>query len=428
MRKLQFNIVVFIFLFAAFTANAQQNLPINLETVLKLAGANNLTVHEYQLKYQEALAEKSKAKEWWLPNIYTGATTHYLNGAAMNTDGKIFSDVNRNNLWAGLGLGAEIDFSKGFYQLLAAKQKSQSASYFSAAEKNKAILSAVQTYFDLQAEQLKYFFIQQLVNQSDTISQQIKIKVDAGLLYQSDYLLSQSNYQHLKISLLQTKVEWQKKSASLANILNLENNISLISADTALIPISVTIQPIDTNGFVKRPEFLGLNSKLQSFQTLRKTANQGLLMPKLRVGFDNGAFGAYTMSLHNTYQFNASLLWNLPLGRLTYKGDLKKFNTQILIQQNKIDQFKNQYQEEISIATSQLQIAEEQMTVAKLGLQTSTEALNQSVERQKIGTAKAFEVFQAQQFFLQGQIDYINAIVEYNKAVYAWKVAKGEIL
>jgi outer membrane protein TolC len=413
---------------ATFTSNAQQSFPVNLETVLKLAGANNLTVQEYQLKYQQVLAEQSKANEWWLPNIYAGATTHYLNGAAMNTDGKIFTDVKQNNLWAGLGIAAEIDFSKGFYQSLAAKQKSQAANYFSTAEKNKAILNAVQTYFDLQTEQLKYFLLQQLVNQADTLSQQIKIKVDAGLLYQSDYLLSQSNFNHLKISILQTKVGWQKKSAELTNLLNLENNVGLVSADTSLIPLSITVQPTDTTGFEKRPEFLGLNSELQSFQTLRKTANLGLLMPKLRVGFDNGAFGAYTTPLYNTYQFNASLLWNLPLGRLTYKGDLKKFDVQILIQQNEIEQFKNQYQQEISIATSQLQIAEEQMTVAKQALQSSTEALNQSIERQKIGTAKAFEVFQAQQFFLQAQVDYLTSVSEYNKAQFALKVAKGEIL
>ncbi|MBI2968742.1 MAG: TolC family protein [Bacteroidetes bacterium] len=425
---------------AMFTANAQSPSPsgrdgvglVNLETVLKLAGANNLTIQEYQLKYQHALAEQSKAKEWYLPNIYFGASTHYLNGAAMNTDGQIFTDVNRNNLWTGLGIGAEIDFSKGFYSSLAAKQKAKAMQYQSTTEKNKMILQTVQTYFDLQVEQLKYFFLQQLVNQSNTISQQIKIKVDAGLLYQSDYLLSQSNYNHLKISMLQTKIEWQKKSAELVNLLNLENNISLVSGDTTLIPLKLIEQKNDTatykNGFEKRAEYLGLSSELQSFQTLRKTANQGLLLPKLRAGFDNGAFGAYTTPLYNTYQFNASLVWNLPLGRFTYKGDLKKYDTQILIQQNEIEQFKNQFQQEISIANSQLQIAQEQMTIAKHALQSSTEALNQSIERQKLGTAKPFEVFQIQQFFLQAQTDYVKTVIDYNKVQYALWVALGNML
>lgn len=414
------------------TSAQNKTYPVNLESVLKLAGADNLTIKEYELKYQQSLAEQSKAKEWWLPSIYFGATTHYLNGAAMNTDGQILTDVQRSNLWGGLGIAMEWDFSKGIYSTLAAKQKAEAIQYQSTAEKNKMILQAVQAYFDLQAEQLKYFFLQQLVNQSDTLSQQIKIKVDAGLLYQSDYLMSQSNYNHLKISMLQTKIEWQNKSALLTNLLNLENNISLVSADTSLIPLKLIEQKNDTanyqNGFEKRPEYLGLNSELQSFQTLRKTANQGLLMPKLRMGFDNGGFGAYTTPLYNTYQFNASLVWNLPLGRFTYKGDLKKYDTQILIQQNELEQFKNQYQQEISIATSQLQITEEQMAVAKLALQSSTEALNQSIERQKLGTAKPFEVFQAQQFLLQAQTDYLKSVTEYNKAQYSIYVAIGNNL
>jgi len=61
-------------------------------------------------------------------------------------------------------------------------------------------------------------------------------------------------------------------------------------------------------------------------------------------------------------------------------------------------------------------------------LELTTEALNQSIERQKLGTVKPFEVFQAQQFFLQAQIDYLKAVSGYNKAQFTLKVAKGEIL
>ncbi len=414
--------------FAAISTFAQQPYSVNLETVLKLAGANNLTVQEYQLKYQESLADVAKAKEWWLPNIYAGATTHYLHGGIWDADGIFYKGIHRSSVWAGLGFFTEIDFSKGFYSALAAKQKAEAMEYRGNAEKNKTILQAVQTYFDLQAEQLKYILLSNLVSLTDTLSQQIKIKVDAGLLYQSDYLLSQSNYNHLKISMLQSDMEWRKKSAVLANLLNIEKSIQFISADTALVPVSFNSPSIDTTGFKNRPEYMGMNSELQSIEALKKTIKQGLLLPRLTVGFDNGGLGGYTQSLYNTYQYNASLFWTLPLGRLTYKGDLKKYDAQILIQENKIEQFRNLYQQEISEALSQLQISGEQINTAKLALQASTEALNQSMERQKIGTAKAFEVFQAQQFYLQAQIDYLKSVSEYNKAQFALKVAKGEML
>lgn len=430
--KIKFGTIVVIFLLLMIRVKAQQTMAVNLETVLKLSGANNLTIQEYKLKYQQALADQSKAKEWWLPNFYIGGTTHYLNGAAMNTDGAIFTGVSRNNLWAGLGLAMEIDLSKGFYQSLAAKQKAEVVNYQSIAERNQAILKAVQAYFDLQSEQLKYSFLQQLVQQADTLSKQLKIQVDAGLRYSSEYLLAQSNYNHLKISLLQTKTDWQQKSALLINLLNIEGNVQLVSADTSLIPVKLGVQYPDSvvlkNGFEKRPEFLGLQSELQSFQTTRKTINQGLLLPKLRVGTDNGYFGTITNPSYNTYQLNASLLWNLPLGRFTYKGDLKQWDSKILLQQNKVEQFKNQFQQEITTATMQAQNTEAQLVIAKEALQLSGEALKQSIERQKLGTVKPFEVFQAQQFLLLAQVDYLKAMTEYNRAQYLLLVATGSNL
>ena len=427
------NNLILLFLFIglmlkAVTGQAQETLPVNLETVLKLSGANNLTVKEYQLKYQLAIAEKAKAKEWWLPTVYAGATTHYLTGSAMNTDGHIFTDIKQTNVWAGLGINMEVDFGKGFYQVLAAKQKAQAVHYFSLAEKNKIILQAVSNYFDLQSSQLKYTFLQQMLMQSDTLTQQIKIQVDAGIRYQSEYLLSQSNYNHLKISSLQAKMDWQKKSALLSNLLNLDKNTRLISADTALVPLQFSAQQIDTAGFTIRPEYSGLKAELQSLQTSKKTVTQGLLLPKFRLGMDNGAFGGYTTQMNNTYQYNAALLWNLPFGRLVYKGDIKRYNAQIDLQHNAIEQFKNQYQAEIATANTGVELAGQQMEIAKQALQISTEAMSQSIERQKLQTAKPFEVFQAQQFLLQAQVDYLNTVSSYNKAQFELKVAKGELL
>jgi outer membrane protein TolC len=374
------------------------------------------------------LADRTRAKEWWLPDIYVGASTHYLAGAAMNTDGKILTNLTRNNLWTGLGVAAEIDFNRGKYRLLAAKQQAASLQYQSAAERNKAILSAVQAYFDLQVDQLKYLFLQTLADQADTLSRQIKVKVDAGLLYQSDYLLSQSNYNHLEISMMQAKTEWQKKSALLSNLLNLGNNIHLISADTSLIPLTLVAPPADSSGFEKRPEYLELGAELQSLQTLRKTTKEGLFLPKFRIGMDNGAFGAYTGPVQNTYQVNAAILWTIPIGRLAYKGDLKQWNAKIALQRNKEEQFKNQFRQEVSSATAELQTANEQIRIARLALASSSGALRQGIDREKLGTAKAFEVFQAQQLFLQAQMDYLQAVSEYNKAQYALKVAIGEML
>lgn len=405
---------------------------INLETVMKLSGANNLTIKEYNLKHQLSLAEQTKADEWWLPLISFGATSHYLNGAAMNTDGSIIHDFDRNNLWAGLGLFIEWDLSKGIYNTLAAEQNAEAFQYRSEAQRNQQILNAVEAYFDLQVEQMKYSAIQQLVLQADSLAQQIKIQVDNGLRYQSEYLLAQSNYSHYKIYLLQTKVDWQKKSAELRNILNLNSDVLLLSSDSVLVPINMNENYPDTlqqNNFYKnRPEYKDLQSGLYSLETQRKTFAEGVFIPSLQIGTDDGLFGKIQSPYYNTYRLNAALVWQIPLGRFTYNGDLKQYDAKILIQQNEVEKFENKVRQELTQTTAQLNAAKEQINLAGDALKLSAEALNQSIDRQKLGTVKPFEVFQAQQFYLQAQIDYLKSVSDFNKTQYALKVVKGEAL
>jgi outer membrane protein TolC len=116
------------------------------------------------------------------------------------------------------------------------------------------------------------------------------------------------------------------------------------------------------------------------------------------------------------------------LGALTYQGDKKICDSKIRLNDIKAKQFKAQINQEIAYAKSDLQLGKEQIETAKEALGFTTEALGQSIERQKIGTAKPFEVFQAQQFFLQAQLDYLQAVSDYNKSQFALKVAKGETL
>ena len=71
MMDRSFNKYIFlcIVLIATLLTNlkAQETLPINLEKVLELGGANNLTIKKLELKKQLAKNNLTKSKEWWLP-------------------------------------------------------------------------------------------------------------------------------------------------------------------------------------------------------------------------------------------------------------------------------------------------------------------------------------------------------------------------
>ncbi|MCH8331809.1 MAG: TolC family protein, partial [Bacteroidetes bacterium] len=398
---------------------AAATMPIDLVMVMKLTGADNLIIQEYQQRHQEALAEYSKAKEWWLPTVVGGASTHLLNGAAMNTDGRIFTDIKRNNLWSGFGFAAEWDFAKGMYQTRAAEQRGEGIKHQSIAAKNQTILRAIHAYYEMLAEQMQYAALSEMVARSDSVVQQMRVQVEAGLIFKSELLLAQVNHSHLRIALLQSQTELKTKSSLLVNILNLQDEIQLVSSESEIVPAKIVEDigeiSIET-AFEKRPEYFSLLSGLNSIKTERQLTTTGLFIPRIRLATFGGMFGETATPLYFTNELNVSLMWQIPLGRLFYAGDLKKYDNRLLLQQNSIEQFKNLARQETSQSRAQVEIAEEQLNIAKEALQLSAEALDQSMERQRIGTAQALEVFQAQEFFLQARVDYINTISGYNKA------------
>ena len=417
-------------LITATVAGLAAATPITLAAVLQAAGASNLTVREYELRAAQALADQAKAQEWWLPSVSAGGSTHYLRGAAMNTDGRIFTGISQNNLVAGLGISADVDFGRGPALLAAARARATAATYTSAAERNQLLLSAVQTYYDLQTEQLKADFLLALAGQADTLARQLQLQVGAGLRYQSEALLAQGNARHLRLNLLQAQVAWRKQSVKLVSLLNLPPGTRLVSAEADLIPLPALTPPPTAapHGPQRRPEFGALIAHLQATGWQRRAVVQGLRLPRLRLGVDNWAFGSYGAPVYNTVQVNASLMWTLPLGRLTYNGDLRQLDTRRAVEQTQLSAFENRYALEVATAEAELASSTEQLATAREALQLTQETLRQSLARQQLGTAKPFEVFQVQQFYLQARLDYLQVISDYNKGQYALKVAQGEVL
>lgn len=410
----------------------EQTQAINLETALELGGANNLTIQEYKLRQGLASADLATARAWWLPDIYGGASLHQLWGNAMNSDGKIFTEVDRQSFWGGLGLNVSWDFGSGIFMANAARLKSKAAAYQSTAAQNKALLEIVQTYYDFLAAQLYYSAYEQLTRQADTISQQITAQVQAGIQFESDALLAKSNYNHLRVEMLNAKTAYNNKSAALTRLLNLDPAIKLLAIDTVMAPIAL-VSLDDTpasfeTAYENRPELKSLALQLRSLKIEKKSSTTGLLLPELRLGTYHASFGDVFSPIDPTSEINALLLWTIPLGSLTYRGPQKQYNARISLQENQIAQVKTRVNEELITAKQQIALAREQLDISLEGSQLSQEALLQSIQRQQLGTVRPFELLQAQEVYLKSRLDYLKSVGAYNKAQYRYSVAMGNNL
>ncbi len=422
---------------------AQEKIIVDIEMVLEFGGANNLTIQEYTEQQELAMAEFAKAKEWWLPELYAGAETHQLSGAAMNADGRFFLDVNRQNLWNGLGVNASWDFSNGLYTAKSKDRLSQASTFVTKAERNQELLKMIDAYYDLLAAQFSYNAHEKLVKQSDSIVQQIQIQVENGMRFESEVLLAKSNKRHLQVEMLNARKAYNDASFVLKKLLNINQNIKLVSNGKPPLPLDFTVDfETDENFAYGRPELKAKDLQFEALQFERKKHTIGLLLPELNVGTYGSYFGHIngnvtpmfpeqypeTQQLYPTGALNASLMWKIPLGELTYQGNKRITESKLQLKKLETEKLKLQINEELNQAISNLQLGKEQIEISTEGLDFTVEALSQSIERQKLGTAKPFEVFQAQQFFLQAQLDYLEAVTAYNKAHFALKVAKGESL
>lgn len=440
--------------FMALNSMAQQDtLYLDLKTLLEVGGANNLTIEQYQREQELALADLAKAREWWLPEIYAGLQGHKLWGAAMNADGGFFLDVNRGNMWTGPGLDAHWDFGEGIYQSKSAELRAEATTYQSQAEQNRVLLRTIHAYYDFLTAQLYSGAYGEMANQSDTIVAQLEIQVKAGIRFQSEMLLAKSNRNHLKVKQLEARNDYRESAIELVNLLNVPNGTAIIGLDTMLAPLDLIPESAwsvggsarkksQDNVFQSRPEYRFLNTRLKAINIDRKSTTTGLWFPELRLGANTGYFGGLLnqvspmrpaddpnpQMLYPTSEINASLMWRIPLGRLVHGGRLKQYNAKIAIQENEISQFKNQVNEEVSKARSQLFMASEQLELAEESQSLAKEAVEQSMQRQQLGTAIPFEVFQAQEFYLRARLDYLKAIASYNKAQYSLYVALGNNL
>lgn len=422
-----------------------QTYQIELETVLKLAGADNLTIKEFKQRQDIATIDQRIAKEWMIPDLFLGATLHNLNGSAMNSDGRFFREVNRNRLWAGAGIGLNLIPGDGIYQTLAAKQNALASGYLLQASKNEVILNAILVFYDLQKKQAEYKTLVNLLNYTDRISKQLKIQTDNGQQYRSVYLLARSNYNNILVALQEVIKNVHHFSAALIALLNIQDeDILLLSSVDVLLPVELLDEQIIAKGlydsaYSRRPELQYHQSMIDSKRYDQKRVTKGLLVPQLNFYINYGTVGPYNGAAENspsnfdsryekTIEVNAVVGWNIPLDLFISGGKPKKLDALIQLQRNLLDQQRNLVKREVSQALNDYRESKNQLLIAKESSEFAEEALNQSIERQKLGTAKPFEVFQAQEIYLKTVISYQNVVTNYNKAQYSLYVALGNNL
>ena len=408
---------------------SQNKLELDLSTTLKMAGGNNATITMLQSKTSLAEARYELAKNWWIPNVNAGIDMHQLWGNAMNTDGTIFQDIDRQSFGAGLGLGVKLDVQEGLKNKTLAKYKSRAQIFSSQIERNEFMLEVVEKYYRLLGASLEAASYQVLVNQSDSIITQLEVLVKEGLQYHTDLLLAKTNRENQRFQFFNAQNKRAALQAELLTLLFQDAGTQIVLKNTELIPVEMVKENTSLNlqAIQSTPDFKFLENKQAAKSFERKNMQRGIWIPKVELSAYSMMFGDVFKDILPTHVLNGGVRWEIPLSRLSGKDlkvlDLEKtiLDQELSVLKNKCTQKVIQLQNQISTIKSQINSAEEAVNLSLLAVQ-------ESIQRQKLGLSRPFEIEQVQAAFIQSRINYLKSVVEYNVLEYRLWVLMGNDL
>ncbi|MEE9373447.1 MAG: TolC family protein [Saprospiraceae bacterium] len=420
------HIVLFGTIFCLGSVHAQDSMFLDIERVISQVKNDNIQIKKELLKTKVAHGEYLEAKEWWLPNVFLGTTFHHLDGATINSDGRIFRNVDRQSRWYGGNVNLNWDIGKGISTIKSKKAQLEKAELLGLYAQNSVVLSAIETYYSLLSITAQKALYEDLKNNKDDLLTQLKVQVDAGLILEGEYLLAKGNRSLFSLRILDLQYRFEQVLSDMLLTLNLEkidglyydmNDLSIINIDTLIANEN------------KEHPFINALKKKKKGETLEaKAMINSLLIPHFGIGYGVGPFGEGYSDADNTYRVEGYLGWNIPLGQLFYAGKRKKSEAKQKIYTLEIFEAQMLFKRKITEFKKKLTNSRAILTLAKQGGTDAKAALEYAIQRQNKGIGNIHDVLLYQEEYVQVMILYFNAVADYNVTFYKLKEAMGERL
>lgn len=427
-------IVILLLIFispASAETNAAHN--IDLPTVLRLAGAQNLDVKIAQAKLAEAKANHQSALAQFFPWISPGITYRQHDGKLQETSGNIL-DVHKNSYAPGATVGVQLDLGDAIYKTLAAKQLAQAAVHAVEAQRQETVLAAAQGYFELALGQGTVGVAQESVRIAGDYERQLSQAVEAGLAFKGDLLRARVQAERNRLTLRQAQEQQRIGAARLAQVLRLDPTAELMAQDSDL----VTLRLIETNAALDtlvqqalalRPELRQRQSMTAAAREAKNGATYGPLIPSLGAqGFWGGlgggrAGGPDTFGGQQDYLVGAS--WRIGPGGLFDFGRVRSAESRLKVAELNSEKQRDEATRQVVEAFTRWQSLADQLVAAQRALTAAEEGLRLAQQRKEFAVGVVLETLQAEQDLTRARLEYLKTMANFNAAQYTLSKSIG---
>jgi outer membrane protein TolC len=454
------NAVVTVVASAPTTAPAEEQaapptladrFPVNLTTVLQLAGAENWQVHLAAERVQEAQANLDEAQAAWLPSLVAGFGYTKHDGQIQATNGEIV-DVSRNALFVGGGarsgqapiaggaggparLQVDLSLTDALYRPLVARQMMTAEQFRQSATFNDILLEAAVAYYDLigatgRAENLRA----KEIPLAEGLLVQTQAFVSGGKGSRADVMRIQTELTQRQQQLVEAEADVHVAAAELARILQLDPETSLFALEERPVAVDIVeptmpVSELVATGLETRPELGERYARLEAGESALESERWRPFLPNLSIGASAGAFGGgvgdSVNGLDGRSDFDIAAVWevrNLGFGHVARQDQRR----------SRLQQSRYQYHAtrdrivaEITQTYHEAQSQRKQIKLADLRIDNASETFELSKARIRGLAGLPLEALQAVQAVADARQNWLEAVVGYNQSQFRLMRAIG---
>lgn len=438
--------------------------PIDLQTTLRLAGAQNLDIRIARSELQKARANRLMAWEKFLPWLAPGAVFDMRNGMGVSTVSGAIDEGHYAFDLPGLTIEGHVPVGDAIFNVLAKKQLVRASRNALDAQWQDSLLSASVDYFDTLEAKARADIEREMEGISAKYQRELHEAVAIGIAFKGLELIVQTETVRYGIALRLWLQHQRDASAKLTYTLNMDSSIELVPESADLMPIMLfdTQTPLETlmqQAYSARPELKEMQDLVAAARADRNGAIYGPIIPTLSTnmffGSLNGGWEPYNaprstnsidsgqkgFGLYSTTQrypggrnggaSNDILFgvnWRIGPGGLGDIGKIRETTARLDTARLRSEKMLDEVNRQVVENHTRIRSYYDQVRMARANVKTAREVLRLVTGRQEFGIDKVLEVIKAEQGLEQAYNDYVIAMAEFNKSQYRLSRAVGGLL
>jgi outer membrane protein TolC len=434
--------------------------PIDLTSVLRLAGGRDLDIAIARERVSQALADLELARALWLPSLYLGPNWIRHDGQVQTVQGQI-QNISKSSLFLGgtaaagssvsgpipaggpaqvSGLTSILRFSDAIFLPLAARQTVTAQRAGVQVATNDALLGAAEAYLDLQQAAGTLAIAHEAASNAEALTSLTATYASSGAGLESDHRRALTERERQRRAVEASVGDLELASAELVRRVRLDPRVVVAPMEPAeavlrLVGDGSPLDDLITTGLTHRPELAQAQALVQATLSRLKQARLRPFIPSLALRYSGGGFGGGVNSNFANFagrsDADVNLYWELQNLGFADRAVARSSAAQKRTADLQLMKIQDRVAAEVVRAEKARIAADRQLREAARAVPEAIDslALNFTNIRRGAGlpgATRPIEVLQPIQALAQARTDYLGAVIAYNRAQFRLYHALGQ--